>query len=315
MPTSYSPRPFAPLCAWGPLWIALLLWLPTMATAATHCRSWDQYPHPGISWTVVSPDGVPSRLFGTVHTDDSRATSLARSATALLQDVKTFVMETELTPGATTRIQRAMRLSSGNLETMIGPRLYARVLGVFASRGWPQTLLEHEQPWALSLILSTPEVHGPVVDQILAQQARADHIPVVGLETTDEQIQALAGFPLATQKALLRAALNQTHESQRLNGLVAAYQKQDLRRLVILSDRQGTDPLDRAFYHRVLHVRNQRMVHRLLPLLRHRRAFVAVGALHLPGFLTGLERAGFCVYPAPVEGRMLSPLSDSGGSP
>lgn len=296
------------------LWIALLL-LPAAAPGMVRCRSWNRYPHPGISWVVVSPEGIQSRLLGTMHTDDARATILARRAVPLLRGAKALVMETELTPQAAQRIQDAMRLPDGNLESIIGPRLYARAAAVFARRGWPQPLLEHTQPWALAVMLGTPEIHGPVVDQILAQAAGDDRIPVIGLETTREQIAALAGFPLATQKMLLRETLDQAHQQRLFGRLVTAYHRQDLRALVALSDLHRPDPLDRRFYHRLLHDRNQRMVRHLLPVLRRAPAFVAVGALHLPGFLTRLRRAGFCAYPAPLEDPILTKNNDSGRSP
>jgi uncharacterized protein YbaP (TraB family) len=59
----------------------------------------------------------------------------------------------------------------------------------------------------------------------------------------------------------------------------------------------------RYFTSKGIDERNQRMLARLLPMLRESRVFVAVGALHLPGdqgLITLLRQEGYVLSPLPL---------------
>ncbi|MHB1951751.1 MAG: TraB/GumN family protein, partial [Acidiferrobacteraceae bacterium] len=158
--------------------------------------------------------------------------------------------------------------------------------------------LAHEPPWALLITLGLPRETRPVLDQVLAGRAQKLGMTVLGLESAREQIDALRTLPLQVQTSLLRDTLDHSPE----NGarvLIRAYRAQNLRVLLRAAGDRGKhrSAAIRIFFRRLLHDRNRRMVGRLLPLLARTRAFVAVGALHLPGFLSRLTRAGYCAHP------------------
>ena len=189
-----------------------------------------------------------------------------------------------------------MHLRRGHLETLIGSRLYARAADALAHQGIAPGLLQGLKPWAAMLLLGSPISHGPVLDAVLAEDAARRGLRVVGLETTSEQIQVLNQLPLSVQKDLLRQALDE-HRGRDYRQLLQAYLGDNLRTLVAVADRDQNQPGDQLFYRRLLHDRNQRMARRSLAVLQNQRAFIAVGALHLPGLLRRLDAAGYCAAP------------------
>lgn len=280
--------------------IALLLSGIAHASAAPRCPPWQSFARPGIFWSIQGPHGDPhSHLLGTMHLDWADVLSVVPAVEPILRKASVFVMETLLTHHAIAILHRAMLLpAGGSLKSLIGPELYARAQNEYKRRGWSIAALADEQPWALLVTLSVPPMRHPVLDEVLAQRARRWNIPVIGLESTDEQIDALSTLPLAIQRSLLREALAHP-DGRALRALERQYHAQSLSGLVhAANERDAHHPrTSRIFFRRLLHDRNRRMIARLLPILGHRRAFVAVGALHLPGFLSRLDKAGYCARP------------------
>jgi uncharacterized protein YbaP (TraB family) len=102
--------------------------------------------------------------------------------------------------------------------------------------------------------------------------------------------------------ALLRDAVDQFAGIDALNAeLLAAYTRQDLAAMMALNEAAmatGDPRLAREFQRRLIVDRNHRMAERMEPYLRQGGAFVAVGALHLPGdqgLIRLLEQRGYSV--------------------
>ena len=126
--------------------------------------------------------------------------------------------------------------------------------------------------------------------------------PLHGLETIDEQLEVFEGLPLEDQVALLRDAVEQFAGIDALHAaLLAAYKRQDLAALLAISEAEMADAdqrLAREFQRRLIVDRNRRMAERMEPYLEQGAAFVAVGALHLPGeqgLISLLRQRGYSV--------------------
>jgi hypothetical protein len=150
------------------------------------------------------------------------------------------------------------------------------------------------KPWALVAMFSFPpaeherSAQGQLpLDLMLQAEAKAAGKALVGLETADEQIDALDGLPEPDQVALLTMALDQAADIDRsFAELTAAYLARDLVAVrAALSPPAGSANLETMarFEARLITDRNRRMVQRIGPLLGGGDAFIAVGALHLPG--------------------------------
>jgi uncharacterized protein YbaP (TraB family) len=102
--------------------------------------------------------------------------------------------------------------------------------------------------------------------------------------------------------ALLRDAVEQFAGIDVMNAeLLAAYKRQDLAAMMAINESVmtvGDQRLAKEFQRRLIVDRNHRMADRMEPYLKQGGAFVAVGALHLPGeqgLLRLLEQRGYSV--------------------
>jgi len=151
------------------------------------------------------------------------------------------------------------------------------------------------------MLLSLPPTEtGQFLDLVLYQRAQSLKKEVAGLETIREQMDLFDTLSEDEQINLLRDALNNLDQLPTIfQALLDHYLKQDLQGLVEINqqllDSSASELADR-FQVKAVDERNFRMVERLVAPLAQGGAFVAVGALHLPGeqgMLRMLERRGY----------------------
>lgn len=125
---------------------------------------------------------------------------------------------------------------------------------------------------------------------------------MVGLETVSEQLSLFDGLSDDEQIELLKETLNNLDRLPlAFERLIKAYIKRDLAGLVRINEeliQYGNPELGHRFQRKLIDSRNERMVERMLPLLKQGGLFVGVGALHLPGekgILFALEKKGYRV--------------------
>ena len=126
--------------------------------------------------------------------------------------------------------------------------------------------------------------------------------PVYGLESIEAQIAVFDQLPVPEQVMLLRDTLDLLPRLEDIyEEVTAAYLRRDLAHLLGLQDRliaPSSRGVYRDFMRRLLDDRNTRMVEGMEPRLAEGNAFIAVGALHLPGsngVLHLLEQRGYRV--------------------
>jgi hypothetical protein len=161
------------------------------------------------------------------------------------------------------------------------------------------------KPWAVVLTLSVPPPKtGLFLDMVLYMMALRNEIPVLGLETVDEQLEFFDTLRDDQQVALLEETLTTRDQLEKsFNELLTAYLDRDLAEMERLNNKylDETDPeIAELFRDRLLNARNLRMLDRMIPALHNGRVFIAVGALHLPGdtgLIRGLREKGYRVTP------------------
>jgi hypothetical protein len=159
------------------------------------------------------------------------------------------------------------------------------------------------KPWAVATTLSMPAAGtGMVLDRVLYEQALQDGKAVAGLESVHEQLAIFEGLSVDDQVALLRDAVEQLPGIAALQeALLDAYKRRDLAAMLAINAaalEDGDRRLADDFQRRLVTDRNRLMADRVQPYLREGRAFVAVGALHLPGdegLLNLLQKQGYTV--------------------
>ncbi|MGD2138157.1 MAG: TraB/GumN family protein [Gammaproteobacteria bacterium] len=279
-----------------PCLAVLLMFLLAVAARAATDRS------SGLLWEISGPGLQPSYIFGTVHSEDPEVLRLAAPVRQAFAAARQVVVEVLMDTDAMTYSSSAMLLMDGRLlPDIIGRSLFGNVAAAMQTRGIPEVVLERMKPWAAALTLSMPVPEtGEVLDMTLYRQALEAGKPVHGLETIQEQLQVFDTLPEADQVALLRDAVANLADIDAMHAeLLSAWKRRDLGRLMALSLEtleEGDQRLAGEFQRRLVVERNRLMVERMQPFLREGGAFVAIGALHLPGeegVLNRLERQGY----------------------
>lgn len=257
--------------------------------------------HP-LLWKLDKNGIASSYIMGTIHLDDDRVMELSDTVLARLRSADRLMLELALSQGTTQNILRRMVFTDGRtLQQVIGADLFSDVIDCFAQDvNVPGTMLSVLKPWAAMLILLRPaNTSGTFLDKELGQLARNDGIPVIGLETVDEQLSAFDSITLEDQTSLLRSTISNLDGKDAVyKQLLDAYIDGDLAEIVRISE--ATQPKDvrlaGLYNENLITKRNERMARRMLPYLQQGNSFVAIGALHLPGeqgLLALLEKRGY----------------------
>jgi hypothetical protein len=188
-----------------------------------------------------------------------------------------------------------MLLPSGErLDAAMSAVQVARLKDVSAHYHMPFTMVTRFKAWGAMMLFSVPPSEHlraaaglKPLDERLRAQAEAAGKTVLGLETVDEQIDALDGMVPADQMLMLDSTLQDAGQIERVfASLRDAYLARDLVAVYsLLNDEKSGEAAATVgrFEQRLIIDRNRRMVERMDKLLRQGNAFVAVGALHLPG--------------------------------
>lgn len=261
--------------------------------------------HRGICWKIESSGVEASYLFGTIHSDDPRVTTLPAPIRNAFEKSDSFTMETVVNGADIVAMAEIMYFNDGRtLQQVIGAPLYARTKRAFVERGLPTDDLSRKKPWTAIMALSVPTPKtGMFLDLTLQMQATLQGKRVHELESLSEQLAVFDNIPIADQIALLEQTLAVYREiDAQTEKLIQAYNARDLKKLMAIV--HELRPADASAYDefmaRLLTQRNLRMFERMQSRLLEGKAFIAVGAAHLPGadgLLTLLAQHGYRLTP------------------
>ena len=274
----------------------------------------------GLLWRVEKDGIAPSYLFGTMHLTDPRVTELPAAAKGAFAEAKTVVIETKdildrnaMMAAMAEKPELMMFSGKENLADHLTQEERESVEKALKERGMPLGSVLKMKPWILISLVSLPECELqrqrqglPVLDAKIAQEAKAEGKEVAGLETVSEQLAAMASLPveLHIQGLVGTLALGdrmddliETMVSLYLAGETGMF-RPALGQLLRIEGQEEADYA--AFEKRLVEMRNYVMAERAEPLLESGSAFIAVGAMHLPGetgLVTLLRQAGYRLQP------------------
>jgi uncharacterized protein YbaP (TraB family) len=271
----------------------------------------------GLLWRIEKPGLAPSHLFGTIHLTDDRVNDLPPAVKQALAGARRMALEVAdlsraSSSQAVRRVGALAQYSGGqSLKTELPPAEYAALRPVLDKRGLRPEASDAMKPWLLMLAMALPvceqlrQAHGlKVLDMRLAEHAKARGIPVVGLETMEAQLRAMAGISTFSQLALLVGAARYADRTEdSIETLVQSY---------LAGDVSVALPLQRYYYEKlglpgtvldefedvVLSRRNRQMRDAALPLLAEGGLFIGVGGAHLSGrdgLVELLRQSGYAV--------------------
>lgn len=255
-----------------------------------------QEPSSSLLWKV-SGSGLqqPSYLFGTFHILCKPDFSISSELENTLHNCTSFYGELKMDePGLQLQLMSKMMLTGKNIQQLVGEAEYNRISPAFQSiTGMPMDMLKHFKPFlhlsllAQKAITCSEQVQPETELMKLAQQNR---MAVRGLETIDDQIEAIDKEPLDSQlHSLVKMVQNFDSVQQVMSKLVAVYKLRDIDSIYRFMKEAG---MDEDFTTDMITQRNKKWIPLMQQAMTGQPCFFAVGAGHLGGAegLIGLLR-------------------------
>ncbi len=270
-----------------------------------------------VLWKIEKPGVAPSYLFGTIHMADKRVTSLSDTVSKAAGSAKTVALEVAKTSGASVleamaKVPDLLAYTDGTtLQAQLTGDEFKKVQAFVAKSGMPPEAAIVLKPWLVSMMLAVSDCQrqqlaagADALDSRLEKQAEQRGATVVGLETADSQLKAMASVPNDQQILMLKSSLAYIDRTDdMIETLVQLYLKRQLGATMpfqkILAEKSGVPASAFEGFNKILLIdRNAKMRDAALPLFEKGDAFVAVGALHLSGktgLVALLRDAGYTV--------------------
>lgn len=271
----------------------------------------------GLLWKIEKAGLGTSYLFGTMHMTDPRVTALPPFAQAAFDASSTVVIETtdvldqaKMMAAIGQKPELMMFTDKTTLQSLLSPEDAKAVEAALAERGIPLASVAKMKPWMLSAMVALPACEMarkaaglPVLDVKLAKDAEAAGKELRGLETVTDQLEAMASLPMDFH---IRGLVDTLKLGDRMDDVVetmiSLYLKGEVGAIwplfrEVLPD-GGAEEGYAAFEEVMVTARNKTMAAEADPILKEGGAFVAVGALHLPGaegIVEILRRSGYSV--------------------
>ncbi len=263
-------------------------------------------PQP-LLWRVRS-ESATVYLYGSIHAAPPEALPPPMAAREAFARSQTLVTEVALVPGLELDIGRAMQARSEmpdgtQLRELFTDDEWGVVRRSLAGSGIPRAELLDVQPWVVELLIA--ELMGlpdgftteSGLDVYFAGKAQARGVEMLGIETVEEQIDALAGGSLEEQAASLVATIERSDDALGIDELYEAWYAGDAETLGRLVREHYSPPEFAGTFRRLFTERNERWVEALIDYLSTESAyFIVVGAGHLVGdgsVIDLLEQAGY----------------------
>ena len=257
-----------------------------------------------LLWRIETSEAAPSYVFGTMHSDRDEVLDLPTKVEDAFASAERYAFELDFDGGIQTKMARQMMNTSGKpLRDQLDETRWQQLTQVAEQQGLPASSLNRFEPWAVAMTLAMPQIEPQsALDWVLYRRAQDQEAAVTGLESVAEQVSVFKDIPESKQLALLNRVVDM-RQSGRLRELhdqsAEAWLNEDLARLMAISDNNPMmpDPQSQAdFQERLITERNTRMTKRMQPLINKGGAFIAIGALHLPGdrgVIEQLKDAGY----------------------
>lgn len=258
----------------------------------------------------------PSYIFGTHHLAPLSVIDEIPGCREALNSAKQIVGEIDMT---VDQMALAMKMqpymmapADSTLSKVIAPQDFSRIREEFKKYapmpGMEIDMLEPMKPMVITAMVSVQIVKDKLpgynaaeqLDTYFQQFGKENGKIIKGLETPEFQAGVLYGTEsIANQaKALVELLDNPSEAIQKSEAMNQAYLKQDIESLLKLMKEDEAD--EEKFMKVLVNQRNANWISELPAIMKEAPAFIAVGALHLPGengVIEGLRKAGYTVTP------------------
>lgn len=258
----------------------------------------------GIFWKIEKAGLSPSYLLGTMHVTDPRVLTMPEAARKALADASTIVIESdeildEKKAAAAMLMlpELTMFMDGTTIRDHLSSEDAEKLDKGLKARGLALAAVARMKPWLLSSFVALPACElarkaagASFLDKRIAEDAIKAGKTVAGLETMAEQLQAMADLPIEFHlQALIETLELGDKMDDVIETMTALYLTGDIGMTMPTLEAVAPTELGKdesayaAFEKRIVTDRNTIMAERAAPLLTEGNAFIAVGALHLPG--------------------------------
>ena len=256
-----------------------------------------------LLWRIEKEGVAPSFVFGTMHMADPRVVTLPAEAKAAFGEAATVVIETtevldqsKAMAAMLAQPELMMFTDATTLGSLLSDEDRALVEEALKKRGIPFASVQKMKPWMLSAMVALPACElarkaagAPVLDVMLARDAGSAGKGIEGLETIAEQLGAMASLPMEFHvEGLVETLKLGDRIDDVIETMIVLYLDGDTGafwpffRAVLPAGSDGEAGYA-AFEETIITARNRTMAERAAPYIDAGGAFIAVGALHLPG--------------------------------
>lgn len=280
-----------------------LLWLVAVVVLPHNLFAQKNTTANSLLWEI-SGNGMPHNayLFGTMHVKDKRAFDFSQNMTNAFDTCKSFAMEIALEPDIYKDIFKMMVADeSYHIEDYLKPEELSKIDNFLKKEfGFKLEYFKQIKPVFLYIIMSGTGMsvdNEHFLDEYLFLKAKQEEKTVIGIETLEEQINALDGLSIKEQLQLVLDAVDSFNKNKKLEQkLLKYYQKQELSEIAKLIEASSDEKVSKL----LLTNRNYVMADRIANFIPKESTFVAIGAGHLPGkegVIELLRKKGFTVTP------------------
>ncbi|WP_417413377.1 TraB/GumN family protein [Hoeflea sp.] len=273
----------------------------------------------GLLWKIEKPGVAPSWLFGTMHVTDPRVTALPSAAQTAFDTAGTVVIETieildpaKAQAALLTKPELTMFTDGTTLNELLSADETKIIEAELARRGIPLALVSRMKPWMIAGLVALPacelarKADGvEFLDIKIANTASDQGKQLLGLESIGEQMAAMADLPMEFHiRGLVETIKLADLMPDIMATMVDLYLQGEIAQIMPVILAAGPAEMEEdasgyaAFEERIVTMRNHVMAKRAAPILDAGNAFIAIGALHLPGeqgLVALLEDAGYTV--------------------
>jgi len=255
------------------------------------------------AWRIQGKNGGEVALLGSMHALRASDYPLPPLVDELYARADVLVMEIDLddldlAAEQATLLSAAVLPVDQTLAGVLDPTVYKVAERRAHELGVDIALLDHAEPWFVAITLLDLGMRKigfeaeRGLEQYLVGKAARDHKEIVGLETLEKQVRIFAALPAAGQRALLKQTLDELDTADAtMKELTTAWRDGHLETMTdkLLGDFDDYPEL----YPALVTERNAAWTDELERLLKDgRRYLVVVGALHLVGRDSVIERLG-----------------------
>ncbi len=282
-----------------------LLWFGTSAIAQ------NKKAENTLFWEISGKDlKKPSYLFGTYHFADKGFVDTMKVINDKLKSADAVVGELIMDKSLPTKMLPYLMMKDTTLDKLFTPQEYTLVADYLKKlANLDLKMLNTMKPVVVQTLImqfTSPKTFtatNPALDQYFQDYGRENGKNVLGLETLEDQVDALFSSSLARQKELLIKSIKEAEKNKSItDNLYKYYITQDLDQLTKLMT--DTGDFTQEEMDKLLKNRNEKWLISLPQMMKDHSLFIAVGAGHLvgkSGLIKGLQAKGYTVKPVATK--------------